>query len=133
MPKSELLPENIEGVNLNRMLKVMNLRIQFLVDREHQIGHAWLMGVKDIKSLGLVFRQKIIPLLQEYFYDDYSKIRKVLNDDKKEDEALAFFKEISKPELGAGWLDDEDDVDARYELNEEAFENPDPYRLIYDN
>ena len=133
MPKSELLPENIEGVNLNRMLKVMNLRIQFLVDREHQIGHAWLMGVTDMKSLGLVFRQKIIPLLQEYFYDDYSKIRKVLNDDKKEDEALAFFKEISKPELGAGWLDDEDDVDARYELNEEAFENPDPYRLIYDN
>ena len=132
MPKCELLPNNINGVNLNEMLKVMNLRIQFLVDREHQIGHAWLMGVKDIKSLGLVFRQKIIPLLQEYFYDDYSKIRKVLNDDKKEDEALAFFKEISKPELGAGWLDDVDDVDARYELNEKAFDNLESYRLIYE-
>ena len=90
------------------------------------------MGVKDIKSLGLVFRQKIIPLLQEYFYDDYSKIRKVLNDDKKDDEALAFFKEISKPELGAGWLDDVDDVDARYELNEKAFDNLESYRLIYE-
>ena len=134
MPNCELLSQNTDGVDLKKMLEVMNLRIQFLVDREHQIGHAWLMGVKNMESLSSVFQQKIIPLLQEYFYDDYSKIRKVLNDDKKKngDEAFAFFKEITEDKLGARWLDDGDGIDTRYELNVDAFKKAKSYQLIYE-
>ena len=57
----------------------MNERIHFLLDREHQIGHTYFMDIGDLKSLEAVFKNKIIPLLQEYFYDHWEKIDLVLN------------------------------------------------------
>ena len=127
MPDWNLLPENVAGVNLREMLKVINRRIQFLVDREHQIGHAWLMGVTDMQSLCSAFRRKIIPLLQEYFYDDYSKIRKVLNDDAKRDSDLVFIQKLTPDN---GLFVEEEEVE-RYELNDEAFLSAAAYRTIY--
>ena len=130
MPDWNLLPENVAGVNLQKMLRVMNQRIQFLVDREHQIGHAWLMNVTDMQSLRSAFRRKIIPLLQEYFYDDYSKIRKVLNDDAKENQHnddLVFIQRLNPP---AGLSVDEEDIE-RYELNDDAFSSVAAYQAIY--
>ena len=56
----------------------MNLRLEVLLDREHQIGHSYLIEVKNLTDLKVVFQDKIIPLLQEYFYGDYSKIGMVL-------------------------------------------------------
>ena len=74
----------------------MNARIEVLLDREHQIGHAYFLeALKDhptIDNLGKLFRNKIIPLLQEYFYDDYEKIRMVLGDGQ--DKALDFIEKI---------------------------------------
>ena len=82
MPDAEILKDkNIDGVvNLQELLVAINERIEYLLDREHTIGHAYFIGVNDLNDLKKAFQNKIIPLLQEYFYDDYEKIRAVLND-----------------------------------------------------
>ena len=68
------------------MLDIINRRIEFLYDREHTIGHAFFTGLKNdptIDNLAKIFEKSIIPLLQEYFYEDYGKIQLVLGDDGK--------------------------------------------------
>lgn len=80
MPDPEqLIEKKIEGVNCQELLRVMNERIRRLHDREHQIGHTYFMDVKDMASLAKTFKNRIIPLLQEYFYDNWEKIDLVLN------------------------------------------------------
>jgi len=71
-----------QEINLIEMLKKMNERIEVLYDRDHQIGHAYLMKINNYEELCSVFKNKIIPLLQEYFYDDWEKIRAILCDDQ---------------------------------------------------
>jgi 5-methylcytosine-specific restriction enzyme B len=81
MPRPELLENNIGDISLSKLLSKINERIEHLYDRDHTIGHAYLMDdVKDIEGLRNTFRYKIIPLLQEYFYDDWENIKRVLND-----------------------------------------------------
>ena len=64
---------------MNVCFEEMNKRITALFDREHQIGHTYLLAVvHDMEELSYVFQNKIFPLLQEYFFDDWSKIRFVL-------------------------------------------------------
>ena len=87
MPDSEYLKDKKisdsgNTIELDRLLESMNNRIEFLLDREHTIGHSYFMGVESIEDLRKVFKNKIIPLLQEYFYDDYAKIIAVLNDNE---------------------------------------------------
>lgn len=79
MPDPELVSDDVGGVDCRKLLEAMNERIRFLLDREHQIGHTYLMNVKSIDSLALTFKNKIVPLLQEYFYDNWEKIELVLN------------------------------------------------------
>ena len=69
-----------DGVNCRDLLAAMNRRITVLLDREHQIGHTYFLGVDTLAALASTFRNRILPLLQEYFYDDWAKIRAVLND-----------------------------------------------------
>ncbi|TKX31043.1 McrB family protein [Campylobacter aviculae] len=73
--------ENLEykDVDLSKLLTAINTRIECLLDREKTIGHAFFIGVKNLENLKSVFQNKIIPLLQEYFYDDYALINAVLN------------------------------------------------------
>lgn len=80
MPLPELLSENVGGVNLRGLLEELNTRIETLYDREHTIGHAYFIKCKTLADIAEVFRNKIIPLLQEYFFDDYELIQKVLGD-----------------------------------------------------
>ena len=80
MPDENLVEKDIEGVDGQAMLKAMNERITVYLDREHQIGHTYLIGVRTIDRLAKVFQRRIVPLLQEYFYDDWAKIRSVLNE-----------------------------------------------------
>ena len=77
-PEHGLVSNNVAGVDAQKMLKAMNERISLLLDREHQIGHTYLFDVTDLNSLSDKFQSKIFPLLQEYFYDDWSKILEVL-------------------------------------------------------
>ena len=82
-PKPELLNDVvIEGLNVGKLLEVINQRIEVLLDRDHCIGHANFMSLKKqptLEHLASIFKQKIIPQLQEYFFDDWSKINMVLN------------------------------------------------------
>ena len=80
MPRPELLNENISGLNLRKVLAEINRRIEELLDRDHTIGHAYLIKCKNIEDVAEVFLNKIIPLLQEYFFDDYEQIQKVLGE-----------------------------------------------------
>lgn len=63
---------------LSKILKTINQRIEVLKGRELQIGHSYLMKCKDEQDLKKAFKDKIVPLLQEYFYGDYSQIGLVL-------------------------------------------------------
>lgn len=89
MPKSELVPEEH---NVRSIFKIINQRIEVLKDREHQIGHSYFMGVENEDDLKDVFYDKIIPLLQEYFYGDYEKIQLVLGEGfvKKDSASVKF-------------------------------------------
>lgn len=83
-PEPDLLTEDktpgiYTGVNLELLLKAINTRIEYLYDRDHTIGHAYLIGVETFEQLIFAFKNKIIPLLAEYFYEDWENIDRVLN------------------------------------------------------
>ena len=79
-PKPGMLDREVDGINLALLLRTMNDRIAILKDKDHMIGHAWLMNVETLDDLKEVFGNKILPLLQEYFYNDYEKLGLVLGD-----------------------------------------------------
>ena len=81
MPQYDILKnEKIENIELDLLLSTINERIEFLLDREHIIGHSYFLNINTFEDLVQVFRNSIIPLLQEYFYDDFEKIKSVLGD-----------------------------------------------------
>ncbi|MFJ1176204.1 McrB family protein [Campylobacter jejuni] len=100
MPDVSKLSMDCEGINLQELLKAINTRIEYLLDREKTIGHAFFVSVENLEDLKKVFQNKIIPLLQEYFYNDYALINAVLNDndmifeDKKDDKYLQKIKNL---------------------------------------
>ncbi|ENZ8190301.1 AAA family ATPase [Campylobacter jejuni] len=100
MPDVSKLSIDCEGINLQELLKAINTRIEYLLDREKTIGHAFFISVENLEDLKKVFKNKIIPLLQEYFYNDYALINAVLNhngmikEDKKDDKYLQKIKNL---------------------------------------
>ena len=93
MPNSDLLSGLVvDGINIQQMLNVINQRIQVLYDREHTLGHAFFMPLLDCADsqrfslLESIFSEKILPLLEEYFFEDWEKIRLVLGDNQKAEE-----------------------------------------------
>ncbi len=100
MPDVSKLSMDCEGINLQELLKAINTRIEYLLDREKTIGHAFFISVENLEDLKKVFKNKIIPLLQEYFYNDYALINAVLNhngmikEDKKDDKYLQKIKNL---------------------------------------
>jgi len=111
MPDSSLLKDNeVEGMNLKEVLNTINDRIEILIDRDHTIGHSYFMNIKTTEALRLAFKDKIVPLLQEYFYCDYGKIGLVLGDGfvkshSKSNNPFANFKYEGKEELNRDFFD----------------------------
>ncbi|HBC7879323.1 TPA: AAA family ATPase [Klebsiella oxytoca] len=149
MPDLSLLSgAKVKGIELEPLLEKLNSRIEALYDREHTLGHAFFMPVKNaldsgdeetaFKQLKITFQKKIIPLLQEYFFDDWNKIRLVLADNQKQDDSLQFV--IEKTDdldtlFGNNHdLRRHDQQSTAYELeafDEEIWNMPKAYRAIY--
>lgn len=86
MPKYQNeLPElkPLDGVDLSKLLETINKRISILKNEHYQIGHSYFLDIKNLTDLQDVMIKKIIPLLQEYFYDDWKSICAVLNQSYK--------------------------------------------------
>ena len=135
LPDPEVVAKiSVGNLSIKTVLEKMNRRIAVLYDREHTIGHAYFMPLaKDnsMEKLAEIFKNKVIPLLQEYFYEDYEKIRLVLADNQKKNEQDQFIlaKRIDQGEL-FGSADIGLDDGFTYEINEDAFMNPQAYLQI---
>ena len=138
LPNYDLLEDIFvedEGVkvNIGAMLKVINERIEYLYDREHTIGHAVFLELKEnnnIDKLENIFKKSVIPLLQEYFYEDYEKIRIVLGDNAK-DEDEQFILAVSIPkDIFEGDIGDIDIPEKKYIINYDNFKNIMAYKNI---
>ena len=126
-PNHPLINANIEGVDCRKLLSVVNKRITTLLDREHQIGHSYFIGINSMEELARAFQTKIIPLLQEYFYDDWERIYLVLNKNK-------FVTESGAEENLFGSSESVDTDRLSYELLEagsDEWTTPENYRRIY--
>lgn len=123
-------------LDLSQMLDTMNKRIAYLYDREHTIGHAFfakLANNKHIETLAEIFKKKIIPLLQEYFYDDYEKIQLVLGDnDKPNENKFVTDEKIEIQNIFKGTPGiDLSENEKTYRINDTAFKDVRSYILIY--
>ena len=135
-------PELLEGSRLHGtefsladLLDCLNRRITALLDGDHCLGHAWFMGLGRVvtaEALTTVFRNHILPLLEEYFFEDWEKIQWALNDHRKEAEtsfllrddtdlSSLFGDDVQLPDRGQGW-----------HWNPEAFGNMASYAQIID-
>lgn len=135
-PNPELLDSiDIDGVNIGETLRKMNERIEVLLDRDHCLGHAYFMSLKKngtIEDLSFIFRQQIMPLLQEYFFEDWERIAWVLNSQNKSGKD-AFVQKTSADLtnlFGNELANNLQNMDRRWRINEEAFKNIECYRGI---
>lgn len=124
----------VDDVSIKDIVSKMNKRISVLHDREHTIGHAYFLALKEnptVEILGRIFSNKIIPLLQEYFYEDYEKIRLVLGDNNKNNSDDQFIiKAVNDYSELFGNIEFQFDETYTYEINDLAFENIESYRQI---
>lgn len=135
MPNSDVLADIfVEGVSIKDIFVKINKRISVLYDREHAIGHAYFMPLKqcpDLPTLAGIFKDSIIPLLQEYFYEDYDKIRLVLGDNNKPSAECQFVSELPFDEADIfGDANYDFDDYTMYEINKDALYNIDSYKFI---
>ena len=126
-------------IDVRQMLERINERIEVLYDREHCIGHAYFMALKEdprLETLASIFRKRILPLLEEYFFEDWQKIRLVLGDNQK-DEGFQFITKSGSHEQDLKTLFGNNDhslnyvAKHRYRVQKEAFMKPEAYIGIY--
>lgn len=123
----------VAGVPIDTLLSTMNRRIEVLLGRDYTLGHAYFMRLEDTPTLDVladIFRRQVLPLLQEYFFEDWQKIAWVLNDHRKPD-SLRFLRQanggmaellgegIELPGEGRLWS-----------INAAAFDKPEAYAAI---
>lgn len=131
-----IVDEDGHQINLRRLLDAMNHRIRFLLSRDLMLGHAYLCSVTNLTQLKTVFLNQFIPLLQEYFYEDWHKIQLVFRDidaNGKLVEAplIGHVKLTSKDVFGFTHDDFEEVVEYRVSTAQEI--TPDSIRKIYED
>ncbi|MGL6200394.1 MAG: AAA family ATPase [Lachnospiraceae bacterium] len=121
----------VDGIDISEMLDTLNKRITVLLDREHTIGHSYFLCLKtdpSIERLATIFENEIIPLLQEYFYDDYEKIQLVLGDNQKPNDSTRFI--LKKSDFRKLFGNADIDFSEYYEINSAAFREVDAYAFL---
>ncbi|AZB44742.1 hypothetical protein CEF21_05100 [Bacillus sp. FJAT-42376] len=131
LPDYSLLPEDAEGIDIRRMLRTINERIEYLYDREHVLGHALFLGSKDTAFYLEVMQTKVIPLLQDYFYENWEQIELVLGGSgKNEDQDRFLWKnEMDSEKLFGKTLRGQNQV--KYVLNPDP--SPAAMSKVYEN
>lgn len=86
MPDSKLASKQLNEINLAKLLENLNNKIRIMIDRDHQLGHSYFMHVNTVEDLWKLWYERVIPLLQEYFYNDWEKLEQVLGKYNKEKE-----------------------------------------------
>jgi 5-methylcytosine-specific restriction protein B len=138
-PSLSVIEENVgnkgvvDGVDLVKLLETINNRIEFLLDKDHLIGHSYFLSINSIEDLKEVFKNNILPLLEEYFHNDYFNIQRVLGDNpewekSKELKIISSNDEIDKAIFG-GQIDGFEDNQI-FKVRED-FNNKDLFIAIY--
>lgn len=115
----ELLPDYNEIKNSEKaksILKAINARIRCLLDKDHQIGHSYFIEAKNDLDIFNVLKDSVIPLLEEYFYNDAQKIRQILNENDNTDNAF-YIKDEEAENASRLIQNDYDDEKTFYQLN----------------
>jgi DNA polymerase III delta prime subunit len=120
MPQPELLqPVTVEGITIDlpKILRRLNNRITALLSRDYQIGHSYLLDINDISELRFAWFNRIVPLLQEYCYNDDSRLAQILGNQFMQDKisdavkadlaGLADFEPIQGLKSASEWPDRE--------------------------
>jgi 5-methylcytosine-specific restriction protein B len=133
MPRPEFLRDVVVGeLSIEKLLEVINQRIELLLDRDHCLGHAIFQSLENDASLAMlrkIFLGRVLPLLQEYFFDDWQRIHWVLNDHRKADD----LKFIWQPKANLGQLFGEGipiNEQRLWRLNHAAFDRMEAYEAI---
>lgn len=138
-PCPELLENlEVEGIALDELLSVMNARIAALLGRDYCLGHAYFMPDVAGQALTLewledVFKRKILPLLQEYFFEDWQRIQWVLNDQRKMPEHQFLIRPSQDLSQLFGDSVTVAQNNEQWELNDSAFQRAEAYRGIIDH
>jgi len=124
----------VAGVNIQALLETMNRRIEVLLDRDHMLGHSYFMSLENGQGIGVlasIFRKQVLPLLQEYFFEDWQRIHWVLNDHRKGAGHCFVVPHTQGAESLFGKADVPTDV-RLWRLDQAAFEHAESYIGIVD-
>ncbi len=130
-PDYRVLQRRIEGVELARLLQAINERLEFLADRDRLIGHAYFTRVASLEDLRTAFRLQVIPLLQEYFFDDWSRIALVLAA-RSGGSPFLRAESLAAADVFGGHADISAQERVRYTLTDSATWTAETFRSIYD-
>lgn len=139
MPRPEkLVDENkqplmVGDINLQNLLKTINERISYILDRDHQIGHSYFMNWKnyDMTTLKNVWFDEIMPLLNEYFYSDWDKLQAILGKANEIGVEKSFIVKIKKPNLP--YEADCSDEEAYYNFSKKEETSDDDFKMMLKN
>lgn len=124
----------VEGIGIAELFETLNERIAYLLDDDHCLGHGYFLPLRENPTLPMlkaIFESQIIPLLEEYFFDDWERLRWVLNDHRKTDETARFIVPPRRQEVDLFGPEVAERIPVhRWIRNKEALDNLESYRGI---
>lgn len=135
MPDASLLEGvKVDGIYVGQLLRTINERIEALLDRDHTLGHSYFLPLKEngantLDNLARIFEKQILPLLQEYFFEDWERIHWVLNDHQKTDKKHQFIWQSGHNQMTDLFGDKvgKQINDRRWRINQDAFSIAESY------